>query len=1045
MSELFRNVLTASFHGSIVIAAVIVLRLLLKKTPKKFLCFLWLLAGIRLLMPFEIQSSLSLQPDTSSVVLQQQTVEPEPLLFVEEEPEQPVTALEDTPVIHNDVPQAESPGVSAAGKDDVSRQVSSNSAGQVEPAVDWAALVPYFWFAVACCFGLSSLYSYLRLRYQVREAIKIPSGWECDRIETAFILGFIRPQIYIPMGMSASNRKYILAHERTHLEKGDHWFKMIGYIALAIHWFNPLVWVAYTLLCKDIEMACDERVVQFMDLEERKCYSAALLSCSTNRAHFAACPVAFGEVSVKARIKSVLNYRRPSFWISLLGVIAILFVAVCLVTNPTKEKSTPATGEITAAAEETTPGETEPIAVETEGKSTYAATLTQDDIEEVCTKAIEDLCSRESYLISRKSSYLYPERGDQAYTSASLVRRYGNDMLDLQLEQMDNGEITYLNSSLYFGDMYGSHYGDYWVNEGSRSALKNDDPNAWLKDYSPEGKTVTFPEGTGVISDDSVSFGAQWTDSYGWNQEYSGVITFTFHDDGTVAEIRREYTRQTEDDGSEAVLYTNVLTVETEDPQDTYHAIEEQAVACIPVDQLEQVRRERDKITEIPSNKTDYDKDFMLGSGQMRWYFFDQAWQFALGAENASATGLTLKYCESGDDHQSLVAEEGFWLEKLVGGVWIVLEPAKEVTNAPATAIHVSWSTEDRVSINWQDSYGTLDRGFYRLGRYYTATMASGESETIHCYAKFRVYDPNNDALLNQCKSAIDALINSSSYHLYSFNWLTEQNYDYCLSSEVWKNGPDYLEVTRYPLRKNLTQMQSVRGGMWRDGEYYGLEWSGEPAVSPVSSWWLGVDGYMDDSNFSMWSWDFQWYDAKVEDVYQEGNTIHILETYDVNDKYTNSEITLTFDGNGKLTGMTKSYLPTADCAEKDKIVNVELVVYDTSASEIARTIDSQNVSEPMVFSYAEDVKNTPNAQTGGFRNTTQKLVKTTADAVALADKECAMSRILDFDNGYLQTRTYHDDAAGMWKVELFWWQHDTATTVYLNDQGITQRIVTVE
>ncbi|MGN0978505.1 MAG: M56 family metallopeptidase [Faecousia sp.] len=1039
MSELFRNVLTASFHGSIVIAAVMVLRLVLKKTPKKFLCFLWLLAGIRLLMPFEIQSSLSLQPDTSSVAVQQRIMEPELLTFLEEEPELPVTIDADAPVIHISAPQAKTPDVSL---DTTPREASGDTVNKAKPAVDWAALVPYFWFAVACCFGLSSLYSYLRLRYQVREAIKIPGGWECDRIDTAFILGFLRPQIYIPMGMSASNRKYILAHERTHLEKGDHWFKLIGYIALAIHWFNPLVWAAYTLLCKDIEMACDERVVQFMDLEERKRYSAALISCSTNRAHYAACPVAFGEVSVKARIKSVLNYRKPSFWISLLGVIAIVFVALCLVTSPTKKEVELAAGD-TLPTEETV--ETEPLAVEEEVKSTYAASLTQADIEEVCADAIQDLCSRESYWITCESSSRYPEWENQSYTATSQIRRYGNDLLNLNLEHLENGEISYLNSTVYFGDMYGSHYGDYWVNEGSRSQLWEDDPNAWLNTYSPEGKTVTFPEGTGVISDDSVSFAAQWTDPYGWNQEYSGVITFTFHNDGTVAGITREYTRNTEDDGEETVLFTNVLTVETEDPRDTYDAIAEQAGQCIPADQLEQIRRERDKITEIPSNKTDYDKDFMLGSGQMRWYFFDQEWQFALGAEDASATGLTLKYCESGDGHQSLVAEEGFWLEKLVDGVWTVLEPATPVTNAPATEIHVSWSTEDRVSIDWRNSYGSLDRGFYRLGRYHTATMPSGESETIHCYAKFRVYDPNHDTLLNQCRSAIDALLNSSSYHLYSMNWLTEQNYDYYLCSEVWKSGPDYLKVTGYPLRKDTSQMKNVSGSMWRNGKYYGLEWTGEPAASPVSSWWCGVDGYMDDSNFSMWSWDFVWYDAKVEDVYQEGNTIHILESYDFDDKYTNSEITLNFDGEGRLTGMTKSYLPTADCAEKDKIINVEMVVYDTNAGEIARIIDSQDVSTPMVFSYEEDVKNTPNAKTGGFRNTAPKPIKTPEDAVALADKECAMSQILNFDNGYLQTRTYHDEAAGMWKVELFWWQHDTATTVYMNDQGITQRIVTVE
>ncbi len=198
-------------------------------------------------------------------------------------------------------------------------------------------MIPILWLVIAAMFLLSSMVSYRILRGKVRGATPIPGGWESDNIETAFILGFVRPQIYIPRGMTPKVRQYILAHERTHLDKGDHWIKMIGFLALALHWFNPLVWVAYILLSKDIEMACDERVVQYMELSERKAYSNALLTCSTNRVHYAASPVAFGEVSVKSRILSILNYRKPSFWMGLLSVLAICFVAVCLVTSPTAQ------------------------------------------------------------------------------------------------------------------------------------------------------------------------------------------------------------------------------------------------------------------------------------------------------------------------------------------------------------------------------------------------------------------------------------------------------------------------------------------------------------------------------------------------------------------------------------------------------------------------------------------------------------------------------------------------------------------------------------
>ena len=273
MERFLQNLLIASIHGSILIFAVLLLRLVLLKTPKKYICYLWLLAGIRLLLPIEIRSDLSLQPEFT-------------LSFA---------------------------------------KISS---------LKWAAVLPWVWAVIAACFAVYSLISYLRLKDQVRDAIRIRGGWESNKIETAFILGFIKPKIYIPMGMDSQSRQNILAHERTHLDKGDHWIKMIGFLALALHWFNPLVWVAYILLCKDIETACDERVIRFMELDERKAYSSALLRCSSRRAHFAASPVAFGEVSVKQRILSILKYKKPSFWLSLLGVLAFFFVAVCFLTSP---------------------------------------------------------------------------------------------------------------------------------------------------------------------------------------------------------------------------------------------------------------------------------------------------------------------------------------------------------------------------------------------------------------------------------------------------------------------------------------------------------------------------------------------------------------------------------------------------------------------------------------------------------------------------------------------------------------------------------------
>lgn len=323
MSELFREVLNASFSGGVVILAVLVLRLVLKKAPKKYICLLWILAGVRLLVPFSVESELSLQPR-----------------------EQAVTELEwqdlrDYGQIVQEIETGETTAISAerVTTAEHSEPLDTDVNVIVKTEINWAMLAPYLWLAGAAGLSGCSVISYLRLKRRVQEAVILEQGvWECDRIDTAFILGFVRPRIYIPMGISRENRWFILEHERIHLRRGDHWFKLIGFAALAVHWFNPLVWAGYILLCKDIEMACDERVVRGMPLEERKAYSAALLACSTNRRVTAACPVAFGEVSVKERIKSVLNYRKPRFWISILAVAAVVFVAVCFGTSPAEEE-----------------------------------------------------------------------------------------------------------------------------------------------------------------------------------------------------------------------------------------------------------------------------------------------------------------------------------------------------------------------------------------------------------------------------------------------------------------------------------------------------------------------------------------------------------------------------------------------------------------------------------------------------------------------------------------------------------------------------------
>ena len=337
MTDVFYAVLKAGFQGSIVILAVIALRLVLKKAPKSLFCLLWLLAGLRLALPFEIQSPFSLQPsleDHVPGIQMEQPVQVPDILT-----EQPEDRLPDTPpdpVLTPELPEENRENMQTDsflyGAED----------GRIQP-IRYADIAARIWaLGLAGMLSISTV-SYFRLKRRVREAYLIENGcFECPGLDTAFVLGFFPARIYLPMGLTDQEKRVIFDHENTHIARHDHWFKVLGYVVLSIHWFNPLVWLGYSLLCRDMELACDEQVVKDMSLHERKAYSAALLSCGGRTARLAACPVAFGESNPKKRILNVLNYKRPSFWIMLLAVIAVIFVSACLLTSPeTKTDMTP--------------------------------------------------------------------------------------------------------------------------------------------------------------------------------------------------------------------------------------------------------------------------------------------------------------------------------------------------------------------------------------------------------------------------------------------------------------------------------------------------------------------------------------------------------------------------------------------------------------------------------------------------------------------------------------------------------------------------------
>lgn len=311
MEALFLKLVNLSLTAGWLVLAVVVLRLIFRKAPRWIFCALWGLVALRLICPVSVESVLSLIPSAEPL--------PQDIIY---------TA---TPHIDSGIEMV----------DRVVNPILMESLGAAGPLTSanptqiWSFILAHVWVIGAAAMLLYALASFLLLKHRVSTATLLKKGVkQSERVVSPFVLGVIRPVIYLPYGISDDDLEHVLAHEQAHIRRKDHWWKPIGFLLLSVYWFNPLMWVAYVLLCRDIEAACDEKVIKGMEKEPRRAYSTALLNCSVHRRSIAACPLAFGETGVKSRIKNVMNYKKPAFWTILLAVVAAIIAAVCLLTNP---------------------------------------------------------------------------------------------------------------------------------------------------------------------------------------------------------------------------------------------------------------------------------------------------------------------------------------------------------------------------------------------------------------------------------------------------------------------------------------------------------------------------------------------------------------------------------------------------------------------------------------------------------------------------------------------------------------------------------------
>lgn len=496
MKAFFELFLSASFFGSVIILLVIGARLVLRKAPRGIFCLMWVLVGLRLLIPFRIESNLSLQPDFEPVA-------PTPTVAV-----QPQQTPQSVPAVPDQLPEdVVLPDV--LPEDVIINYDNDAVSAPVQRQVDFVEVAAWVWAVGVVAMAGYTVVTYALLKRKLKDAVAVGEDvYESDAIDSPFLLGYVKPAVYLPKGISEEDRPYILAHERCHMDRFDNWFKLAGFLCVGLHWFNPLVWLGYHLLCRDIEMACDEAVVRHMDLNSRKGYSAALVSCSTER-RFGACPVAFGEISVKQRVLSVLNYRKPGFWISLACVAVIGITVVCFMTNPSKDP-----------VDDTLP--TNPTELPTEG----------DAITRLCREAFEAYVGDDIYHILVETKYESKSGMMNYYTETDYMRHGEHWYLDY---------TVFERAFTYSGQEVG-YSGRQFINKGTYEWTPT---NYKVVPTAPYTMELDWDKLTYLDTD-----AASGSRGYRFmlNGEEDNVITFCFDGNGKLSYLLHSFELMTEMD-----------------------------------------------------------------------------------------------------------------------------------------------------------------------------------------------------------------------------------------------------------------------------------------------------------------------------------------------------------------------------------------------------------------------------------------------------------------------------------------------------------------
>ncbi len=287
LEAILKNILNMSVEASFLIVAVLFVRILLRKSSKLFRKVLWALVALRLSLPFSFESSLSLVPHQSKYMAEVNTIPTDGAVVV------------------------------------------------TDSAFDWTVIVPYVWVTVCALFLVYAITCFVKLKRKMSDAVRFKDNvFQSEKVDSPFVFGVVKPRIYVSYDIKGEDLDFVLKHENTHIKYFDHITKIIGFVILCVHWFNPLVWISYALFCKDTELACDELVIRNMTADKRKSYARTLYDIGVSKPVISACPIAFGEVSIKERVKTAVSYKKIGKVALALSAVICVMVAVCFMTSP---------------------------------------------------------------------------------------------------------------------------------------------------------------------------------------------------------------------------------------------------------------------------------------------------------------------------------------------------------------------------------------------------------------------------------------------------------------------------------------------------------------------------------------------------------------------------------------------------------------------------------------------------------------------------------------------------------------------------------------